>query len=292
MTSPSFAVITPSYRPDFERARLLCDTIDRHFVTPVTHYIIVDARSRADSALFAQLQSPHRRILHKHDILPRWIHRVPGFGKFWFSWRTRPIRGWIFQQLAKIATAAQMSEDYAIFADSDTAFVRPVDCERVFLDGGRLRLYSEPGGNPAHMPEHSQWHRTASALLGLDDTPMPAPDYIENVTSWRRDNVVRLCRHIESVTGRHWVAALAGHWSLSEYILYGAFVERVLGPANGHFADARKLCLAYWSNQPMNDAQMQAFMGEMQPWQVAVMLSARAGMSPARYARLLDMVPR
>lgn len=283
-----FALITPSYGPDFERCRLLCESIDRWVEGHMTHYIVVD--DAQDYRLFSQLANSRTQILHKRDILPAWIQRIPGVRKFWFSWRTRPIRGWIFQQLAKIATAEHMSEDVAIFVDSDTMFVRPVNLEQRFFRDGALRLYSEPGGNPESLTDHLQWHRNASALLGLAPTPMPAPDYVHNAVSWLGADVRRMCRHIEAHAGHSWVEAVASQWQFSEYILYGTYVERVLGADSGHYADPTKICLDYWTPKPMDDAQMRAFVAELRPEHIAVMLTAKAGMDVARHRQMLALV--
>lgn len=283
-----FAFITPSYAPDFERCRLLCESIDRWVDGDVMHYIVVD--DAHDFALFSQLKGARRQILHKTDILPPWIQRIPGVRRFWFSWRTRPIRAWIFQQLVKIATAESMDEDVAVFVDSDTVFVRPVRPRQVFFRNDRLRLYSEPGGNPASMPDHRQWHRNASALLGLAPTPMPAPDYVHNAVTWYSDNVRRMCRHIEQVTSRSWIEAIASQWQFSEYILYGTFVERVLGNESGHYADPDKISLDYWIPEPLSPTQLAAFVAEIKPQHVAVMLSAKAGMDIARHREVMALV--
>jgi len=281
----NFALVTPSYAPDFERCQLLCESVERFVSVPVTHYIVLtDTR---DYAQFAPLQNAHTRIVHRQEILPAWIKQLPLKRGYWISTRTRPIRGWIMQQLAKIALAAQLQEEAAIFVDSDTVFVRPTDLSSLYR-GENLRLYAEPGGNPQSMPEHSRWHRVASRVLGLEDTPFPAPDYIQNLTSWRPANARAMCKHIEQRNSRSWVECLAGCSQFSEYILYGSYIERVAQGTAGHFLDAQKICLDYWTPEPLSDAQLKAFMVTLQPQHLAVMFSAKARMSPQRYRQLLD----
>lgn len=289
MSNETFAIITPSYAPDFERCRLLCESIKRLVSTPLTHYIIVD--DARDYRLFSCLENNHTRVLQKRDILPAWIHRIPGVRKFWFNWRGRPIRGWIFQQLAKIAVAQQAAEDVVFYVDSDTTFVRPLDLERYML-GDKLRLYSEPGGNPEDMQTpHAHWHRVACDLLGLEPTPMPAPDYIHNAVSWRPENVRAMCKHIEKVSGRGWIQTLASQWQFSEYILYGTFVERVLGAeAAGHYSDPAKITLDYWTPRPLSDQELREFVAAVEPQHIGVMLSAKAKMSPERYSEMLELI--
>ncbi|WP_088889061.1 DUF6492 family protein [Leptolyngbya ohadii] len=279
MNNPSFAIITPSYAPDFERCRLLCETVEQFVKPPVNHYIIVD---RSDLALFQQLQKPRVQILTKEELLPKWIKRLPLRQNIWFSFKTLPIRGWLLQQIIKLEAARTIPEDVAIFVDSDVAFVRPVDFS-CFTRNGLVRLYHEADGNFADMPMHVKWHRTSSELVGIPPVPMPAPDYIEQVVTWKRDNVVKLCERIEAVSGRSWIETLSNVWHLSEYTLYGTFVDRVLQDQSGHYQDAGKLCLDYWTPEPMSAEQIQSFLQQLRPEHMAVMISAKAGMPVDSY---------
>ena len=54
--------------------------------------------------------------------------------------------------------------------------------------------------------------------------PSPPSDYITSFVPWRRDNAVALLEHIERMTGRSWLRAIASAWDVSEYTLYGRFV--------------------------------------------------------------------
>ena len=53
----SNALVTASYAPDFERCRLLCETIDRHVTGLGRHYIRGENR---DLAFFRQLEKSRR----------------------------------------------------------------------------------------------------------------------------------------------------------------------------------------------------------------------------------------
>jgi len=71
--SPSFAIITPSYAPDFERCKLLVESVYKFVDPPVNHYIIVD---REDLNLFKTLANQRVTLLTKEDIFPFWISQV------------------------------------------------------------------------------------------------------------------------------------------------------------------------------------------------------------------------
>lgn len=287
MNKFDFGIITPSYAPDFERCQLLCRSIEQFISPSVTHYIIVDQR---DLPLFNQLKGPTTEIITKESILPWWIKNFPFVKNGWLSLKTLPIRGWLLQQIVKIAVAQLINEDVAVFVDSDVVIVRPFNFQSL-IRNGQVRLYDEPNGNFAHMKMHVKWHQSTSNLLGLPPIKMPAPDYIDHIITWRRDNVLKLCQHLESVSGRGWIETLGSSWHLSEYILYGTFIDHVLKDQSGHYCDAQKLCHDYWSPQPMSDKQLQNFMVAIQPEHVAVMISAKAGMSTQEYQNLLKFIP-
>lgn len=286
MSSFRFGIITPSYAPDFERCRLLCQSIDQFVAPRINHYIIVD---RADLALFSSLRQPHTQIITKEEILPWWIKRVPWGKNSWVSLKSLPLRGWLLQQIIKISAAQYIDEEVAVFVDSDVSFVRPFNFQS-FVRNDQVRLYDEPDGNFDWMHTHVKWHQNASLLLDLPPTPFPAPDYIDHVITWRRDNVVKMCEHVEQVSGRGWIETLSRVWHLSEYILYGTFVDRVLGEQAGHDRISQKLCHSYWGETPMSDDQLQGFMQEIAPEHVAVMMSAKSKMSVNQYEAALQTI--
>jgi Family of unknown function (DUF6492) len=289
-TSLRFGIITPSYAPDFERCRLLCQSIEQFVSPPVHHYIVVD---RADWSLFQPLAGANTSILTKEEVLPWWIVRMPG--NLWFSLKSLPIRGWLLQQIVKIAVARTIAEEVAVFVDSDVAFVRPFDFQSLVqgdIPGAlrdRVRLYHEPAGNFADMLLHVTWHHQACKLLGLPPTPLPAPDYIDHVITWRRENVVQMCQHLERLSGRGWIETLCRSWHLSEYILYGTFTDQVMGSRSGHYREAHKLCHDYWRSEPMSQSELQQFMAGIQPEHVAVMISAKSGMTVDQYQDCLRL---
>mgnify|MGYP003411811708 FL=1 len=68
------ALITASFGPDFERCKLLCETIDRHVTGYSTHYILVES---ADVPLFKSLETPRRKVIDEKDLLPSWLRPWP-----------------------------------------------------------------------------------------------------------------------------------------------------------------------------------------------------------------------
>ncbi len=273
----SFAIATPSYAGDIERCRLLCASIDRFVTGHAAHYLLVED---ADVPLFASLAGPRRQVIAESALLPPWLKaRLDPFSlgrrRVWTGARALirgvpPLRGWHAQQLRKLALPLRTEEDVVLFADSDMLFLRPYDLGSLATDEG-IRLYSKPDGITADMAEHRLWCANAAALLGLPDPTFPSPDYINNMVSWRRDHVRALVAHIERESGRDWVSAIASRRGFSEYMIYGYFVERVLGlgPAR-HWSDPRELCKVYWGGEAGVIETLRSFEDVLEPWQVAV----------------------
>jgi Family of unknown function (DUF6492) len=281
--SLSFGLITPSYAPDFQRCQLLSWSIAQYVQPPFTHYIVVDRR---DYDLFAQLANPHTQILTVEAIVPRWIWREPLWRKVWLSAKTLPIRNWILQQIVKLIVAQQIDQDVAVFVDSDVTFVRPFDLSGL-ARSTQVRLYRDDVGNDVQRDFHRPWHGTAARLLGLPLDGCLIPDYIGNLITWRKANVIQLCAQLEKVSGRSWIETLAREWHWSEYILYGMYVDGMLGDRAEVYPIDHNLCHDYWFPKLLDDRELQQWISQLESDQVAVMISAKSGIAVDRYAPLL-----
>ncbi len=282
-----FALITPSYAPDFERCNLLCESVQQRLTRPFNHYVIVDER---DLALFRKLENSNTTVLTVESILPWWIRRVPFLKKVWFSLKTQPLRNWLIQQIVKIAIAQQISEDVAVFVDSDVVFVRPFDLQSLHHNG-EVRLYRDPIGNDVQKQWHLKWHESASRLLGLSNVDPLIPDYIGNIITWKRENVVQLCQRIELISGRSWIETVANTWDLSEYVLYGTFVTQLLQDKSDHYYDSQNICLDYWLDKPLtNEEDLKRFIEQIRPEHVALMISAKSNTFVSDYAKLIKCI--
>ena len=72
--SSRFAIVTPSYRGDLERCRILCASIDSFVSRLSTHYLLVEDR---DVALFRPLAGPRRIVVAESELLPAWLKSLP-----------------------------------------------------------------------------------------------------------------------------------------------------------------------------------------------------------------------
>lgn len=269
----TMAVITPTWRRDAG----IFDDLHRsvlEFTPPGTvHHIVVPWLHRP---LFAKYQGPRCRVWTHQDLIPRRYWRQPG--GMWLNLRQPwpPVRGWVMQQAVKIAAAAQADADVALMIDSDVALVRPVKPDHMFADGHPM-LYRDDTGVHSGMPRHVLWHDVAHELLGLPPAPEPPlPDYITPVGVWEPATVQAMQRRIEQATGKHWLDAFTGQLHVSEYIVYGVFVDKVLS-AGSRPQTVESLCHNRWIREPMTEDSARDFADQLPPCAVAVMISSHSG---------------
>lgn len=274
-------IITPSYAPDFERCKLLCSSVEKYVTSYDRHVIIVDA---CDRELFNSLAGPKTEIITKESILPRWLKKIPGSKKWWFSFRSLPVRGWILQQITKLSVAECIDADLYIFADSDIVVIRPVDTSS-FVKEGKVRLYRVPRQEQDYNePRHKAWYKFAGELFKLTGDDHLKSDYIGHLVTWRRETLLKLNEYIRDVSGKKtWQEHLCGTFDFSEYILYGIFSEFVLKDKSGHYWDESEICHASWSYVINNLDDFREFLQKLQPHHKAICVQSNLNMEPAVY---------
>jgi hypothetical protein len=251
---PRATLITCSFHGDLDLCRLLCESIDRHTGEDFEHRLYVPKRDRA---LFADLATPRRRIETQESLLPRWLIKAPLPGPTWRARLRLPrrnvylspfhgvVRGWIAQQMMKIAATLQAPSEIVAHIDSDAALVQPLRLEHL-IENGKARLYAGPVVQG--LETHALWAKAGADLLGLPPGDYNRADYIDSVVVWRQSVVEAMTARIADVTGRSWRRALAATPHFSEYMLYGLFAEHGAGlAAAGLSKDARSLCLTRWA---------------------------------------------
>ncbi len=286
-TRPAISVMTASYAGDFERCRLLCETMDRHTTGFRRHYLLCAPH---DVERFQALASPNRIVIDEREILPRWLRAFPdplslGRRHIWLSLRTPPLRGWHVQQLRRIALASAVDEDILVSIDSDVVFLRPFDAGQMATPHG-VRMIRRQGAAREASAEHRGWIADAGRVLGLDENPPAMNDYVGTLIAWRREDVLGMCARIEALHGRHWATVVAARRSFSECMLYGRYVDEVLGGA-GHVAAETELCRVLWTGDEPSDDELKRFAGSLEEGQVAIGIQSFIGVGPERLRRLL-----
>jgi hypothetical protein len=296
----SATILTLSYAGDFDCCRLLCESVDRFASADFVHRLYVPTR---DLALFAPLANARRIVRSQdRDLLPGWMRKAPLPGPRWraflrlprrniyLSLFSPPVRGWIAQQMMKIAAAAQAETEVILHVDSDTLFIRPLRLDHLVHADGKVRLYRSP--DKIDQPGHRLWHETASRLLGLLPDSFHQGDYIDQLVVWRRSVARRLIARLEAVGGRDWRRILAATPQFSEYILYGVFADDGLGPDEaGHWHDAHSLCHSLWTDRLASAEEERGFIEALRPDQNACLLQSTLPLSlDARRALIARIV--
>ena len=276
----SLAVVTPTYLPDLARCELLAESLDRS-VPHVAHYLIID---RQDRSAFVHLEGGRRRLVESEALVGNWMWRIPGRKGFWLSLKARPARGWIVQQILKIAAIEAIPERTLVFCDSDTAFFRHFDRDDLLVDG-KVGLVDVPFCNDVTQ----RWTAVARRLLGLPQHDEGYRNHVGNMVCWNRETVKAMQQQIEFSTGINWQVALARTPSFSEYMLYGIFVREVLGyEAVDHTPSTIPLVKPSWGRTLITDAAIDSFFAEFDPRTVAVMVHSKDGVDPIRYRHHLE----
>lgn len=269
-----FAVITPSFRPDVELFTDLHRSVLQHTGLRIIHHVLVPD---VDRTVFAQFEGPRCRVWTASELLPRRYLRLP-----WSRVRVNarrpwsPIRGWVLQQVLKIAAAHAIDAEAALMADSDVVLVRDVSAGTFVVDG-RIALFRVPGGVDGTMPNHIRWHQMARQLLGLPpQLQPPLPDYISALNVWSLVIVRQMSRRIQEVSGRHWVDALTAHSQISEFILYGVFVDEIMTAPGSRWPGNTAICHSYWDTRPLDMDAALVFAGRLGQEAIGMMISARS----------------
>jgi hypothetical protein len=295
------AILTKSFRPDFPGFTRLHETVLRFTEDDVMHHVVVPAR---DLRLFQNVRSPRLRVWPEADLMPPGLRSTGSLAALaakvpvlpsafrWSAINLRhpwpPIRGWVLQQILKLAFCAEQRVDAVIIIDSDVALVRPLATER-FGTQELIRMYEKPAAITGAMERHIMWTRTAHRLLGLPAPgDGPHPDYIGGLVSWSPE-VVRAClRRIEEATGRPWATAIGAEVHFSECILLGTYVRAFGAAGRNYHLDQRSLCHSYWDYVPLGEDEAPAFVEAFGPEDVAVHIQSNSGTPAATVKSIID----
>ena len=267
------AVITKSFAPDFELCVALNRSVLDNSPDTVWHHIIVP---RSDLRLFGRLAGPRTHIRCEADLLPRTFVRVP-FNNITvnLSRPLPPVRGWIQQQVVKLAAIAASECDVVLVVDSDVEFIRPFTAE-MFVRKGTVRFFCKPNQIDKRLPRHMTWHRVARALLGLPSAEPPYSDYISSPLAWDPMIVRQMLARVTATTGRPWPTAIAEQLHFSECVLYGVFVDGVIGAPANSFASDDPLSLLYWAQTPLNLDSVAHFIRGVRPNDIAAVIQSKS----------------
>ncbi len=235
------------------------------------HYIIVET---VDLALFADLAGSRRTIFEMEAVLPSSFYhlsRIPFVNSrsLWFSFKTGFMIGWQVQQLVKLQMAFELKEEGLLYCDSDVFFIRPFDVSSLVKEG-QFYYYSTPYPFLREYAPNPKYLDAASQQLGMGDDAFPCPSYVENIVVWHGPTVRALCEHLEKLHQRDWRITLGRKFILSEYSLYGLFVDRILQDKSHLVHSGESFCKTAWSASDVTALNLDGFCDTLEAPQVAV----------------------
>ncbi|MFC0247588.1 DUF6492 family protein [Citricoccus parietis] len=298
------AIITPSYRPDFSLFQRLHESVVKYTEEDVMHHIIVPS---TDAEMFRSIVSPRLVVWTHQDVLPpglkstdriaagmRRLPIVPSrINCAAINWHRPwiPVRGWLLQQILKLAIGSRVKERVLLFLDSDVVLVRPV-FSRTFIDEqGAVRLYGKANAITPEMERHYQWSLAAHEILGLPwlDEGM-YPDHVAGIVSWDREVLRRCLLRVEEVAGRRWEQVIAERRHFSEWMLYGTYVRHFGSDQEKGFQRESTLCHSYWSQTPMTSKEALEFSEGFTNEDVAVHVQSKSMTDQDTFRIVLERV--
>ena len=223
---------TPSYRNDLERLVILRQSIKRFVKESLIHYVVVP---KEDFYVFKEKFSDDKLviILKQNDFIktqfyPSKLYSLVNKVLPNQSWRLNKIAGkpgWIQQQIIKLSIPEIVKEDVAIILDSNIFFIKPFSIFQILPQStGRVLFRSHPSCEAAMQREHISKSREVLKI------PSGESDfhYISWPVVWYKDLILQFQEYLSNTYNQHWQNVLHGAGIISEYNLYGIYVEEIL----------------------------------------------------------------
>ncbi len=248
------------------------------------HYLLIDHQ---DDSMFRPLARGRVELIHKEALLPKGYRPLFGSRRWWWNFRGLPVRGWIVQQVTKLAVTEICDAAAFVYADSDLVFVRPWDVQTLWK-GEDVRLFrDERRGEMLDSKRYKNWYNQAARYCGIANQKELTGSYIAQLNSLRRDRLIELQKRVSAVSGRPWKDALLQTLDVSEFVLYGAFAELAC-KLSGHYIDDQPLVHSSWYHNIATEADLQAFIGQLAPHHVGVHVQSNLHIPPSVYKSLVE----
>lgn len=282
-------LVTPTFAPDFERCKAMLKSSARWVSGVDEHILIVD---KADLGLFKKLQDKRVRVICKNEVLPIGLFQIPLQKRWWLTNCSLPVRGWILQQIMKIAVAKEAKADAVVFADSDIMFIRNFDLNDLW-SGNNLRLFrANRGPNLYSDKRYKNWYEFGCNALNLDNPHRQSGAFITQLATMRPDLTKRLCHTLENKFSVPWYETLLNTWDFSEYILYGIFVESLsekFGTEHaGHYFNDKELCHSSWFYDIHSKTDVDDFVSGVADRHYAVHLQSNLGLGSTTLSNAIE----
>ena len=220
---------------DLDRVYLLLATFERFFdQSDLDQFVIITPAqdlARVRRALRGRLSAPHTSVLDEREICPE-LGRDPSTLAVW----PNPNKGWVRQQLIKLAISRYVSTPFYMTLDSDVLFVRDFCADSLIAKGRAVlnmqtkkdydALYREAVVARSISIRRSRY-RAVERILKCTRHPKYLDRwYGETPVLLNAELVRNLALHIQEKYELPWRDALLENLPWTEYALYFSFIEQ------------------------------------------------------------------
>jgi hypothetical protein len=267
-------LVTPCYAPDYNRCAQLVYSVNKYVNGISQHLLIVDKK---DIHIFAHLVKGRTKIITKESLFSFSLYRLPLQKSYWLVGSTGITRGWILQQVVKLAVAYQSQADAIIFADADVIFVDKFDAQS-YWQGNALRFFeTRRGPFMRSSRRYKNWYQSGSRMLGLGSQEDFYGAYIAQLNAVKPKHVRAMCGRIQRVVGRSWKRELLASLDYSEFILYGLYVRYCVANPDEYFNTDLQQCESSWFHDIQSKEDACRFISESRISSCAVHLQSNLG---------------
>ena len=294
MTAGTF--FSPSYIGDLERMVWLRRSIEAFQETQTRHVIAVP---KQDLSAFQNAlgRSGEIELICQEDLVdpgfyPDVLYRLTkklAPGQAWRLDARSGKSGWIIQQIAKLSSNRLIEDGPIIFLDSDIFFFRRFSFEDDLglHDGKRIMVRINPEDESAKHRHHIANSRRFFELpKGQTDTT-----YMASPAIWHPDWLSQMQQHIERLKGKPWQKALLEvDFNISEYTLYGVFIDEVLKPLHLTVRD-RSFDLIAWDRASFDALRSEVLSGRPLPAdKLTLCLQSNLRIPASEYEDMLNVI--
>lgn len=287
---------TPSCVGDLERMVWLRRSIETFLDEPMRHIVAIPQKDmgKFQNALgrSSELEFVCQEDLVDRGFYPDWLYRLTqrlAPGQAWRLEDRAGKPGWIVQQIAKLASNRLIGDGPIIFLDSDTFFYRRFSTENDLglRNDKRILVRIHPESESAKHRHHIINSRR------FFDLPEGSTDatYMGSPAIWYPDWLSLMQQHIEQIRGKPWQKALLdADFNISEYTLYGVFIDELLKPGNLTARD-RPYSLIAWDRASFDALRSDILSGRPLPAdQLTLCIQSNLNIPVAEYEDMLRMI--
>ncbi|MHB1213709.1 MAG: DUF6492 family protein [Thiobacillus sp.] len=294
MTGGTF--FSPSYIGDLERMVWLRRSIEAFHDTPIRHVVAVPKQDlvafRSALGGSSEVELVCQEDLVDPGFYPNWLYRLAKMLAPGQTWRLEGHAGkpgWIVQQIVKLSSNRLIKDGAIIFLDSDIFFYRRFSLENDLGVGDEKRILVRI--HPEHeSAKHRRHIANARCFFALPEDSTDTT-YMASPAIWYPDWLRLMQQYIEQLKGKPWQKALLeADFNISEYTLYGVFIDELLKPDNLTARD-QPFNLIAWDRASFDTLRSDVLSGRpLPPDKLTLCLQSNLHIPVAKYEDMLQVI--